>query len=301
MNSLPVLPAFHHNALKADNDGTVPFQSIESRFASALTKPGNQVFKKNSSKQNLEDLKFLNKNHIRAMFNPDSYESAKYSSNNKKSKDKLLVRKASLYDEFKLKVIVDEKPRQSSYEGISQRVRVFTNNSFDKNKKLNDLETPEPQKPPQFIVKVASQVNAKNDSTKPVNKIQMMSNKRFSVVQPLDTIPEKETRPKRKSDIIPPNYWSVRENPNENKNNNQMSKKQLKLRKEYEQVIETRIEESTIAESDKGKQKDMFERNLEWKRKKEERLEQIRKGKARQELDNCTFKPNIRKLNVSKI
>ena len=69
------------------------------------------------------------------------------------------------------------------------------------------------------------------------------------------------------------------------------------LKKEYDREILERIEESDIVENNKkkGEKVDMHERNLEWKRKREEKLEEARKIKSVRELEGCSFKPKVNK------
>jgi hypothetical protein len=77
-------------------------------------------------------------------------------------------------------------------------------------------------------------------------------------------------------------------------------KKQAHMQIEYEQHIAGKVAElkgsndrprlNTVASVSS-----IADRNAEWKKRREDRLEQIRRGKADVELEPCTFKPKINK------
>lgn len=84
------------------------------------------------------------------------------------------------------------------------------------------------------------------------------------------------------------------------KRNPMDSKKQSQMQEQYEQHIAEKVAEGK-AGTDRPRLNTVAsvstiaDRNAEWKKKREDRLEQIRRGKADVELEPCTFKPKINK------
>lgn len=103
----------------------------------------------------------------------------------------------------------------------------------------------------------------------------------------------------------PPQSWrnfSSNDEKKKPKNDEAQARRQKRMQEQYEKHIAERVEQPKPKKEPRtrhtvsgGSEATIADRNQLWAQRREERLEEIRKGKKDSELDMCTFKPKINK------